>query len=351
MYETKLSEELKNQDTKKKNNSKEVISWIIHNLRFLFIPGYRLDDLDEKQAQYDLKFGKKHKLHRYKKVLFIYSFIAILVLISIATFQHWISPYTYFQASVYEGLNIDVEWYFPPSFAHPLGQTFMGYDVWARIVFGTGPVLFFAVTSTAIAILFGIFIGAVSGYYGGWLDVFFMRIMDIILSFPGVIFAIIFITIWGGDYLFLILIYSIIGTPYFARIIRTSVIKEKELPYIVAGKVAGAKNKRILFRHILPNCLQSLTIATSYNIGRNILSLAVLGFLRTGQIIHTASYTIMNNIPWIEWGFDIALSVDMFSIAPWAAFYPSVMILIAVSGFLLLGDALTDINLLKQETL
>ncbi|TFG18197.1 MAG: ABC transporter permease [Promethearchaeota archaeon] len=341
MYETKLSEDLKNQDYKKTNSLKMVLSWIIHNLRFLFIPGYRLDELEEKQTQYDLKFGVKHKLHRYKRLLFIYSISAILFLVTLATFQHWISPYTYIESSLYDHLIgqilVTLEGYFPPSSAHPLGQTFMGYDIWARIIFGTAPVLIFAVTSTIISILIGIVIGAVSGYYGGWLDVLFMRIMDIILSFPGVVFAIIFITILGGDFLYLILIYSIIGIPYFARIIRTNVIKEKELPYIVAGKVSGAKNKRLLFRHILPNCTQPLIVAISYNIGRNILSITVLGFLRLG------------GIAWIEWGYDIALSVDMFISAPWAAFYPSLMILIAVSGFLLLGDCLNDINLLRQE--
>jgi ABC-type dipeptide/oligopeptide/nickel transport system permease subunit len=351
MYETRLTEELKTQKKEEKNHSKTVISWVIHNLKFLFIPGYHLEDLYEKQRQYELKTGKRRRTKRYKRSLFIYALGAILFLITLAVFQHWISPYTYLQAYVYEGLNVDIEWYFPPSLEHPLGQTFMGFDVWARIVFGTRPVLIFTVASTAIAILIGIVIGAISGYYGGWLDVIFMRIMDIILSFPGVIFAIIFIIIWGGDFIFLIIIYSIIGVPYFARIIRTNVIKEKELPYITAGKVAGAKDKRILFRHILPNCVQSLTIATSYNIGRNILSLAVLGFLRVGDVIKSSSYIIMNNIGWIEWGFDIALSVDMFSIAPWAALYPSIIILIAVSGFLLLGDSLSDISLLKQETL
>lgn len=339
MYQTKLTEELKKQSDKKKKHSKRVLFWVVHNFKFLFIPGYHLEELYEKQREHELTYGKKSRVYRYKRFMFIFSIFTILFLTTLATLQNWISPYTYYQASVYVGLNVNIEHYFPPSFAHPLGQTFMGYDVWARIVFGTRPVLIFTVASTGIALLLGIIIGAVSGYYGRWLDVFFMRIMDIVLSFPGVVFAIIFITIWGGDFIILILIYSIIGIPYFARIIRTNVIKEKELPYITAGKVAGAKNFRLLFRHILPNCTQSLIIAASYNIGRNILSLAVLGFLRLGDIA------------WIEWGFDIAQSIDMFSIAPWAAFYPSLMILIAVAGFLLLGDTLTDINLLKQETL
>jgi dipeptide transport system permease protein len=221
-------------------------------------------------------------------------------------------------------------------------QTFRGFDILGRLIFGTRPVLIFSLTATLIALLLGILIGGISGYYEGWLDAIVMRIMDIILSFPSIIFAIIFITIWGKDFVILIIIYSIIGIPYFARLMRTNVIREKTLPYTTAGKVAGAKIFRILFRYIMPNCLQSIIVAVSYNISRNILSLAVLGFLRYGVI------------GWVEWGYDISLVLlyqGRLTYAPWALFYPCLMILITVLGFLLLGDSLSDIGLLKQEKL
>ncbi|MFW9774027.1 MAG: ABC transporter permease [Candidatus Thorarchaeota archaeon] len=168
------------------------------------------------------------------------------------------------------------------------------------------------------------------------------------LSFPRIVFAIIFITIWGNNFEFLILVYSIIGIPYFARLMRTNVIGEKVQPYITAGKVSGAKNFRLLFRHILPNCMQSIIVGASYNISRNILGLAVLGFLRYGDI------------GWIEWGYDVS-TVFHFQVgltyfqgarfAAWAVAYPCLMILIAVLGFLLLGDSLSEVGLLKQEKL
>ncbi|NVM45994.1 MAG: ABC transporter permease [Candidatus Lokiarchaeota archaeon] len=335
----------------KLSDIKKVILWVIHNLKFLFIPGSKLDDLDERKRLHELIYPKLNRLHRYKSALFIIGISTIFLLCSIAVFQHWLSPYTFIEATTYSGLNIDIEWYYPPRPGHPLGQTFYGYDILARLIFGTRPVLLFALTATFISSLIGILIGAISGYYEGWVSAIIMRIMDLILSFPGIIFAIIFMVIWGSDFVTLIIIYSIIGIPYFARIMKSNVTKEKVLPYINAGKVAGAKNFRLLFRHILPNCLQSVIIGSSYNICRNILGLAVLGFLRYSGNWHLVS---VNDIEWIEWGYDISivlLASGRFGYAPWSVFYPSLMILIAVIGFLLLGDSLSDIHLLKQEKL
>jgi len=330
----------KTREKNKQNITKKVILWTIHNLKFLFIPGYHLEDLENRRSQHELLNHKTRRLFRYKSKLFIIGICTIAILCTVAVLQDWISPYTYEEVTYYSGLYL--KWFAPPSPEHPLGTTFYGFDILARLIFGTRPVLVFTLSATLIASLLGIFIGAISGYYGGWLDAIVMRIMDILLSFPGIIFAIIFITIWGRDYITLIMIYSIIGIPYFARIIRTNVLKEKELPYIPAAKASGSGNRRILFRHILPNCMQSFIPAASYNISRNIISLTILGFLRLGGIY------------WIEWGFDIT-TVVLFQRnlpnAPWALFYPCLMILITVLGFLLLGDSLSDKNLLKQEKL
>ena len=322
----------------KLSDTKKVILWVIHNLKFLFIPRSKLDDLDERRRLHELVYPKLNRIHQYKSTLFIIGISTIFLLCTIAVFQHWISPYTYVEATTY----VYGERFAPPSPEHPLGQSFLGSDILARLIFGAKPVLIFALTATLFSLLIGIFIGGISGYYERWLGAIIMRIMDVILSFTGIIFAIIFVTIWGKDFEVLILIYSIIGTPFFARIIRTNVIREKLNPYINAGKVAGAKNFRILFRHILPNCMQSVIGAASYNISRNILSLAVLGFLRYGSIV------------WIEWGYDVAIALffqSRVTTAPWSLIYPCLMILIAVLGFLLLGDSLNDIRLLKQERL
>ena len=341
----------KTREINKINVTKRVILWVKHNLKFLFTPGSHLDDLDERQRQHELLYPKINRIHRYKNVLFIIGICIIAIFFTLAIFEDWISPYTYEEVTTWSGLYVDLELYWPPRPGHLLGQTFYGYDILGRLIFGTKPVLIFTLTATFIASLFGILIGALSGYYEGWLAAIIMRIMDIILSFPGIVFAIVFMAIWGTDFVTLIIIYSIMGIPYFARIMRTNVTQEKVLPYITAGKVAGAKDFRILFKHILPNCLQPFIVAASYNISRNILSLAVLGFLR---YYSTFFATGVNDIGWIEWGYDISIvltSPGRLANASWAVVYPCLMILIAVIGFLLLGDSLSDIHLLKQEKL
>ena len=331
----------KTREINKINITKKVILWVIHNFRFLLVPGFHLDNLDERKRQHELLYPKTNHLHKYKSALFIIGICLITILCTIAVFQNWVSPYTYMEITTYTTDNY-YESFAPPSPEHLLGQTFLGYDILARLIFGTRPVLVFTLIATFFSCLIGILVGALSGFYEGWVDALLMRIMDIILSFPTIVFAIIFITIWGRDFEVLIIIYSIIGVPFFARIMRTNVIREKVLSYIPAGRVSGAKNFRILFKHILPNCLQSVIVGISYNVSRNILSLAVLGFLRYGGTI------------WVEWGYDISLVLFFQSrliTAPWAIIFPCLAILIAVVGFLLLGDSLSDVSLLKKERL
>jgi peptide/nickel transport system permease protein len=336
MYQSlKNKIDLNDKSRLKSASLKSITIWMIHNIKFLLIPGYNLKELTERERQYELKNPKKRRIHQYKKPMFIIGVIIILFLCTIAVFQYWL--YSVSNLNVCK-LPRSLYWYKPPSLEHPLGTTFCGWDVLGHLIYGTRPMLILTTYSTGIACIIGIFIGAIAGYYGGWLDVIFMRFMDIILSFPGVVFAIIFITIWGNDFTIVVLIYSIIGIPYFARIVRTSVIKEKELPYIDAGRVAGAKNYRLLFRHILPNCFQPIIVNVSFNVARNILSLSVLAFLRTGG-------------GWMDWGYDIVRMLDHLYEAPWAAFFPTMMIFLSVLGFLLLGDSLSEIGLLKHEKL
>lgn len=331
----------------KEKATKRILLWIIYNLKFLFIPGSQSEVLYKRQMAYELINPKKRVLNRLKSPLFIVGIIMIILISTIAVFPDWLSPYTYLEATVYTG-NVYSESFLPPSPQHPLGQTFYGLDVLGRILFGARSVLSLALLSTLCACLLGIFIGAVSGYFEGWIDAIMMRIMDIVLSFPGVVFAIVFITIWGGNYLFLIIIYTMIGMPYFARLIRTNVIKEKIMPYVTSGRIVGAKSHRIIFKHILPNITLPIIVAASFNIARTILSLAVLGFLRFGGIEwFQAGY----HLGWIEWGYDIALVIDRFHAAPWTVISPSLMISISVIGFLLIGDGLSDFNLIGQGIL
>jgi peptide/nickel transport system permease protein len=170
----------------------------------------------------------------------------------------------------------------------------------------------------------------IAGFYGGWIDSIIMRIMDIFLAFPGLILAMVFIAIWGQHIEYIMLAYGIIGIPGYSRLIRGSVIQSRELPYVEAAKVAGANNWRVMFRHVLPNCIQPIIIGVTFDVGGIILSLAGLSFLG------------FSDPQLIEWGNDIAEARGHLYIAPWGAFWPGMMILITVLGFMLLGDGLRD---------
>ena len=157
-----------------------------------------------------------------------------------------------------------------------------------------------------------------------------MRISDIFFAFPGLIFAIILVGILGNRMEWIILAYGILGIPYYSRLIRASVLQAKELPYVEAARVSGAKNWRIMFRHIMPNCIQPIIISFTFDIGGVILSFAGLAFL---------GYSDPNLI---EWGRDIDIGRGHLVNAPWASFWPGLMIIFTVLGFMLVGDGLRD---------
>jgi peptide/nickel transport system permease protein len=252
--------------------------------------------------------------------------IIIFIIISFAVFAPWISPYTYDTLMDYL-----YDPYSPPSPAHPLGTTQNGRDILGRCIFGARTSLTVALPSILLSVSVGMLIGVVAGYYGGWIDSILMRLMDILLAFPGLILVLVFISIWGQNIGYFMLAYGILGIAGYSRLIRSSVMQTKELDYVKAAKISGSSNVRIMFKHILPNTIQPIIISFTFNIGGVILSLAGLSFLGLG-----------NPDVLIEWGNDIAAAEAKFGSAPWAIFWPGFMILITVLGFMLLGDGLRD---------
>jgi len=168
----------------------------------------------------------------------------------------------------------------------------------------------------------------VSGYYGGWVDTIIMGIIDVILAFPGLIFAMAMLAIWGSSIEKMILILGVIGIPFYSRLMKASVLRVKEMEYISSAKVSGAKNRRILFRHILPNSFEPILISISFDIGRLIISISILSFLG------------FSDFRIILWGEHI-INANIWQ-APWVSFWPSVAIITTALGFMLLGDGLRD---------
>ena len=348
-YEEIEEIEKKEEVKKEISISKTIFSWTARHLKFLLIPGYIDEDLAQRVVEHEKVKSKRKFIRRFKSVLTIIGIGIIFVIVSFAVFAPWISTYTEEFCLGYLGNCPPGEvfcWpppfspmgtpgypvYGPPGYSgNPLGTTEYGRDILGRMIWGARTSLTVALPAILFAVSFGIIVGLIAAYYGGWVDSVLMRIMDVFLSFPALILVLVFIAIWGREIQYFILAYGVLGIAGYSRLIRGSVLQTSQLPYVEAAKVAGAGNFRIMFRHVLPNAIQPILIAFTFDIGGVILGLAglsFLGFTNEGQII--------------EWGMDVALARADFYRAPWSLFWPGFMILITVLGFMLLGDGLRD---------
>ncbi|MFX0140406.1 MAG: ABC transporter permease [Candidatus Hodarchaeota archaeon] len=324
-YEQKTEQVLVEEEIEKEITLKKITSWMLANIKFLLIPGYRIEELTHRETEYERSISKRKFIRRLKSTLTIIGILIVIFIITLAIFSHWISPYTIEYAN-----DIHTGSWNAPSPDHPLGQTNFGRDVLARIIYGARSSLTIALPAITLSVVVGVILGVIAAYYRGWIDTIIMRIGDVFLAFPGLIFAIVLVGILGRRMEYIILAYGILGIPYYSRLIRASVLQARELPYVEAARVAGAGNWRIMFRHILPNCIQPIIISFTFDIGGVILSFAGLAFL--GYSDPTL----------IEWGRDIDIARGHLVNAPWAALWPGMMILITVLGFMLLGDGLRD---------
>ena len=320
-----VEQELKLEERKEKSVAKSIFKWIGSNLKFLFIPGYRLEELTIREQEYEKTISKRKFIRRLKSVLTIIGIAIVFMIVTFAIFAPWISPYDFdFADGVHAG-----SWD-PPSPANLLGQTNFGRDILARMIWGARSSLTIALPAISLSVSVGVIFGILAAYFGGWIDSIIMRISDIFFAFPGLIFAIVLVGILGRRMEYIILAYGILGIPYYSRLIRASVLQAKELPYVGAARVSGAKNWRIMFRHIMPNCIQPIIISFTFDIGGVILSFAGLAFLG------------YSDPHLIEWGRDIDIGRGHLVNAPWASLWPGLMIILTVLGFMLIGDGLRD---------
>lgn len=324
--EESYEQELKFEEVKEKSGIiKNTLLWILRNIKFLLIPGSRLEELSQREFDYEKTISKRKFISRLKSVLTILGIVIIFVIITFAIHGAWIAPYT---REVANGILVG-SWD-PPTPDNLLGQTKFGRDVLSRAIYGAYSSLTIALPAISFSVVLGVIVGMISGYYGGWVDSVIMRITDIFLAFPGLILALVFVAIWGQRMEYIMLAFGILGVPYYARLIRASVLQARELPYVEAARVSGSGNWRLMFRHVLPNCIQPIIISFTFDIGGIILSLAGLSFL---------GYSDMSLI---EWGNDISQARLHLTDAAWTVFWPGFMILITVLGFMLVGDGLRD---------
>jgi ABC-type dipeptide/oligopeptide/nickel transport system permease subunit len=216
-----------------------------------------------------------------------------------------------------------------PSAQHWFGTDELGRDILSRILYGARISLVEGVLSAAIAAGIGVPIGMLSGYAGGKVDALFMRLIDILLAFPGVLLAIVIISILGPSLVNAILAVALYTVPIFARFARGQTLAVKEEPYIEACRAMGMSNLRILARHVLPNIFATVMALATLRVGINILTCASLSFLGLGA-----------QAPLPEWGAMLANSRTTLLIAPHLALFPGVAILLLVFGLNLFQDGL-----------
>ena len=218
-----------------------------------------------------------------------------------------------------------------PSAEHIMGTDRIGRDIFRRIVHGASLSLsvgFVAVLTAGIA---GTLLGLISGYFGGWVDMIIMRIMDIMMAFPSMLLAIAIVAIRGNGLFNTIIAISIVGIPGYARLVRSMVLTLREQDFILAARMTGVRTPVIILRHILPNSLSPIIVSATMGIGGAILSAAALGFLGLGA-----------QPPAPEWGVMVSEGVPFLRQNPHMVFFPGMAIMLTVLGFNLLGDGLRD---------
>lgn len=219
-----------------------------------------------------------------------------------------------------------------PSAQHWFGTDALGYDVFARIVYGARISLQVGITVTVISSIVGMIIGAIAGFYGGYTDKFLSGyLFNVFLAFPGLLLAIALVAFLGAGLGKVILALSVIGWVGYARVMRGQVLKVREYDFVQAAKALGASNMRILFTHILPNAIQPLIVQASLGMAGAVLSEASLSFLGLGIPPPTPS-----------WGTMIEDARTTYTIAPHTLFVPGMAIALTVLAFNFIGDGLRE---------
>ncbi|MEK4508206.1 ABC transporter permease [Paenibacillus anaericanus] len=219
-----------------------------------------------------------------------------------------------------------------PQLTHLFGTDNFGRDIFSRIMNGAQTAFLIGFSSVAIGLVFGVLIGAIAGYFGGWLDEIIMRIIDAMLAFPGILLAIMLVSVFGPGLNNTIIALGIMSIPSFSRIARSGFIQYKEFDFVKASIAKGAGALRIIFYHILPNMVSSLVVATSLRFSGSILAEAGLSYLGLGV-----------QPPNPSWGRMLNEAQPFMINAPWYVLITGMVITIMVLGFNLIGDGIRDL--------
>jgi peptide/nickel transport system permease protein len=252
--------------------------------------------------------------------------VLIVLFVVVAIASPLLAPYSPTAGTI-------VDKFKPPSSTHLLGTDLQGRDILSRIMWGARSSLWVAVLSVTVGLSLGLVYGAISGFVGGWLDFWMMRVVDIILSLPGLLLTITIVLFLGPGLNTIALAIAIENVPVFARILRSSILALKESDFTLAARSIGATGPRILLQHVLPNALTPVIVAGTLALATAIVDAAGLGFLGFGPQDPATP----------EWG---TMLTDTYrylqSGAAFTALFPGIAIVISVLGFNLLGDGLRE---------
>lgn len=251
--------------------------------------------------------------------------VVIVVMTVVAVLAAFIAPYD-------PVVNDYAAMLQPPSLDHWLGTDAFGRDVLSRIIYGSQTALLIGLSASFLGATLGAMIGVTSAYFGKWVDLVAQRLIDIVMSFPIIVLALAVVAVLGSGITNLVLAISIPFVPRAARVVRSSALSIREMPYVDAARALGFSHTRIILRHMLPNVMAPYLIMLTAFLGQAILLEASLSFLGLGVTEPTPAWGLMLR----------GAAVDFAERAPWMAIFPGLAISLGVFAFNLFGDSLRD---------
>ena len=268
--------------------------------------------------------GVVRRLFRENK-LAIVSLVIIMLFVIGAVFAPWLTPYGYEDIDPINRLS-------GLSKEHPLGADELGRDVLTRLLYGSRISLLVGIVPTVISMLAGAVLGIIAGYIGGRVDSFIMRLADIMLAFPSMLLAMVIMYTLGDGIINIFLALALVNWASVARIVRAETLKLREAEFVEAARSIGVSNFKIMWRHIMPNCIPSMIVLFTLNIPSAILSESSLSFLGLGI-----------EKPMASWGMMVNIGRQYLYTNPELSLVPSIAIMLIVLAFNFLGDGLRDV--------
>ena len=273
-----------------------------------------------KEASYGRLVWRQFRVNR----LAVAGLGVVLLLFAVAFLAPWIAPHSPTAYDLDQVLS-------PPSWAHPFGTDEEGRDLLSRLIFGTRISLSVGFVAVAIYTAIGILLGALAGYYGGWVDALISRAIEIMICFPTFFLILAVLAFIGPSLVNIMIVIGITSWPGIARLVRGEFLRLRRQEFVLAGRIVGAGTGRLIFRHILPNSMAPVFVSATFGIASSILVESSLSFLGFGVQPPTPS-----------WGEILSQSRDFMDIAWWLALFPGIAIFVTITAYNLVGEGLRD---------